>query len=69
MDRFWNAYNKSTIMTGTLALLIWGAIVYLSIAGQEVPDVLAVAGGAIIVFFYKSKGDAQTARIRAGLDD
>lgn len=68
-ERFWNEYSKSTIVSGILALMIWGAIVYLAINAQEVPDVLAVAGGAIIVYFYKAKDDARAARLSAGLKD
>lgn len=48
-------WEKSNIISGLLALAIWGAIIYLSIAGRDPPPVLVAAGGAIITVFFRSK--------------
>lgn len=59
MSAFWEwtgrQWAKSNIISGLLALMIWGAIVYLSIVGQDPPGVLIGAGGLIIGYFFKSK--------------
>ncbi len=67
MNRFWDEFSKSTIMSGLLALLVWGIIGYLAIVGREIPIVLATGGGAIIVFFYGAKSEASAARLQARL--
>lgn len=69
MDRFWNEFSKSTIVSGMLALLIWGIIGYLASTGQEIPIVLATSGGAIIGFFFKAKSEAEIARMIAALKE
>lgn len=67
MDRFWDEFSKSTIVSGLLALMVWCAIIYLAITTSEVPEVLAVGGGAIIGYFFRVKSEAQTARIQASI--
>jgi hypothetical protein len=52
---FAQQWAKSNIISGFLALAIWGVILYLAITGAAVPPILASAGGAIIVFFFKAK--------------
>ena len=46
---------ESVIVQGILTLGLWGAIIYLSVAEREVPDLLAVGGGAILTFWFKTK--------------
>ena len=48
-------WSKSNILSGLLAVGIWGVILYLSVIGEEPPDVLIGAGGIIIGYFFKSK--------------
>jgi len=52
-------YEKSNIISGFLAFAIWGTICYLAAAGREIPTILATAGGAIIVFFYRAKQEVE----------
>lgn len=55
MDRFWEQVNKSNVGTIGLALLVWGAIVYLAIAGRPIPEVLSGGGMSVIAFFFGVK--------------
>ena len=47
-EQFWNEFNKSTIVSGILALAVWGAIIYLAVTNVPVPDVLGAGGGLIL---------------------
>lgn len=64
-DRFWDAMNKSVLVSGVLALAVWGAIIYLSIAQIPVPDGLMAGGSLILGFFFGSRSGQQTERIQA----
>lgn len=48
-------WRSSDIIQGTMALLSLGAIVYLAIAGQPIPDVLVGVVMAIIGFYFGTK--------------
>ena len=48
-------WDKSNILSGILAMMIWGAIVYMAVSQLEIPTILATGGGAIIVYFYGEK--------------
>jgi len=63
--KFWDAFGKSTIVSGALALLVWCAILYLSIAQIPIPDVLGAGGALILGFFFGSRSGQQTERIQA----
>ena len=62
MERFWDEFSKSTITSGVLAILVWGAIIYLAITSMDLPDALTVGGGSIIGYFFAAKSNAQSAR-------
>lgn len=49
-------WSKSNIISGIIAIGVWGAIIALAFQGRDIPAILATAGGAIIVFFYRAKG-------------
>jgi len=55
MDRFWNALEKSIIVSGFIATTVTGSIVYLSVTGQPIPELLGNAALIIIGFFFGSK--------------
>lgn len=67
MNRFWDLLQQSTIVSGLLALTVWGAIVYLAVTGQPVPDILYFGGASIIGFFFGNKSGAEGERMRARL--
>lgn len=55
MDRFWTLLEKSTIVSGAIALGVTGAVVYLAVAGLPIPDLLGNVALIIIGFFFGSK--------------
>lgn len=55
MSQFWKLLRESVIIQGTITIAIIGAIIYLVIAGQEVPSELWSWGALILGFFFGSK--------------
>jgi len=66
-NRFWDLLQQSTIVSGLLALIIWGVICYLAVVGQSVQEVLVGGGLSIIGFFFGSKAGTQAERLRSRL--
>jgi len=60
---FWNQFNKSTIISGILALAVTGAVIYLAVRGLPIPDTLAAAASVIVGFFFGSRSGQQAERI------
>lgn len=64
MARFWEQFNKSNVISGALALLVWGLIAYLAIEGRPIPDGVLGGGLSIIGFFFGSRVGQGTERVR-----
>ena len=64
-EKFWAEFNKSTIVSGVLALSVWGAVIYLAVVGVEIPEVLGAGGGLILGYFFGARSGAQTERVKA----
>jgi len=64
-DRFWDAMNKSVLVSSLLALIVWSAIIYLSIVQGKIPDGLMAGGSLILGFFFGARSGQQTERIQA----
>ena len=64
-DRFWDAMSKSVLVSSLLALIVWSAIIYLSIVQGKIPDGLMAGGSLILGFFFGARSGQQTERIQA----
>ena len=53
-------FAKSNIISGTLAIVIWGVVCYLAVVQVPIPEVLSAAGMAVIAYFMGSKQGAKT---------
>jgi len=65
MTKFWELMEESVILQGILTVGVWGAIIYLVVAGKPVPDILSAGGMGILGFWFGTKSQAaitQTAR-------
>lgn len=62
VDRFWDAWEKSTIVSGCLALGLLLVICYLSVIQAPIPAAVASTFGAVIGFFFGAKGRDDKAR-------
>ena len=67
MDKFWQLLEQSVLISGTIALLFTGVILYQWVAVIPVPDAEAAMYGAIISYFFRTKGEAQAAQMVKGL--
>ena len=52
---FWSAFEKSLILQGILTIALAGAVIYLTVRGEAVPDVLSVSFGTVIGYFFANK--------------
>ena len=64
-DRFWDEFNKSTIVSGFLAVIVWVGILYLATTGQPIPDALAAGGSLILGYFFGARSGQQAERVQA----
>jgi uncharacterized membrane protein YfcA len=55
MEGFWDQFAKSNIISGVMALGLTGAVIYLAVTGQPIPDLLGAALTSIIGFFFGTK--------------
>jgi len=63
MDRFWSAWEKSTIVSGLLAVGLMGVVGYLAVTGQEIPETISLAFVSLIAWFFGAKGRDDTKRL------
>jgi len=55
MYRFWDLLEKSTLVSGIIAVGVVAAIIYLACTGQVIPDILGNSALIIIGFFFGAK--------------
>lgn len=55
MTKFWELFERSVILQSIITLVLVGAVVYLFLAGREVPTELAQFTSLVIGFWFGSK--------------
>lgn len=55
MDTFWTLLKESVITQAVITTIIVGAVVYLIVTGQTVPDSLWQLSTLVIGFYFGSK--------------
>lgn len=55
MNRFWDLLANSTITQTVLSTVLVGAVVYLAVTGQDVPEILSALAGTAVGFFFGAK--------------
>lgn len=58
-DKFVDLLKTSALIQGLMALSCTGAIIYLSVVGREIPEVLVGIIMAIIGFYFGAKNRTQ----------
>jgi len=48
-------WEQSSIISGILALSIWGAIIFLAVSQSPIPDILYAGGTGVMGFFFGAK--------------
>ena len=67
MEKFWQLLEDSVITQSILTISIWAAIIYLCVAKQEVPPLLADGGWAILGFWFGAKSAQAVSNVRKQL--
>lgn len=52
MQPFWQLMRENIIIEGSLALGLAAGVLYLAIAGQPIPEALALGFGAVMGHFF-----------------
>lgn len=68
MERFWDLFERSYIITGVLSVLLVGGALYMAIQGQTPPDWLSAGVSIILGFFFGQKAGTNAAK-QAALSD
>ncbi len=55
MDKFWELMEESVIVQASLSLGLGGAVIYLAVTGQPVPDLLSAMFGTVMGFWFGTK--------------
>ena len=64
MQKFWDLLQESVIVQAVITLLVVGAVIYLSVTGQEVPELLSNITGLVVGFYFGSKLALRQARFK-----
>ena len=63
MTRFLDLLEESVIVSGIIALSCIGAVIYLSVTGQPVPDILVNISMVVVGFFFGGKVQQANTRL------
>lgn len=55
MDWLKDQFSRSNIISGLLAVAIWGGIIYLAVVQAPIPDILYAGGMSVVAFFFGTK--------------
>ena len=55
MTKFWELMERSVILQAVITLSLIGLIIYLVVAGQEVPDLVEGLTLLVVGFYFGSK--------------
>ncbi len=60
MSKFWILFEKSVIVTSTIALVLISTACYLWATGQPIPEGLTYCLGLVLGFFFGVKTEKKT---------
>jgi biotin transporter BioY len=71
LDRLLDMLEKSTLISGIIATGLIGAVIYLSIVNQPIPELLQNAALIIVGFFFgaKTQNSASIAALKRSIMD
>lgn len=64
MQHFWKLLAESVIVQALITLGLIGAVIYLSVAGEEIPELLEAATGLTLGYYFGSKAQLAVDRTR-----
>lgn len=58
--QLYSLWRSSSLIQGTMALTALGAVIYMAVIGEPIPDVLVGVVGTIIGFYFGTKNQQQS---------
>lgn len=55
MKIFWELFRESVILQAVLTVGIWGAMIYLVLTSQVIPDIMSQAAYLVLGYYFGSK--------------
>lgn len=55
MEKFWELFERSVIVQGLITTGLVGAVIYMTIAGREVPNELYTSLALVLGYYFGSK--------------
>lgn len=65
MDKFWELMEKNVLVSSLLAAGLVGAVIYLAVSGQPIPEVIVGLAGTVVGYFFGAKTQAVAMARRA----
>lgn len=62
MTTFWSLLRESVLVQGVITFALIGAVIYLSVTGQEVSDLIASLTLLVVGFYFGSKVENATTK-------
>jgi hypothetical protein len=53
--KFLQLLEDSVLLQAILTLAIWGAVIYLALAGKSIPELLGTGAGIILGYYFGNK--------------
>ena len=65
MDKFWELMEKNVLVSSLLAAGLVGAVIYLAVTGQPIPEIIAALCGTVVGYFFGAKVQQATNSAKA----
>jgi hypothetical protein len=65
MERFWDLFSRSMILSGFIVVLCMGSLCYLAVTGQVIPQILVDINLIVVSFFFGTRASNNEAAARA----
>lgn len=67
MNKFWELFEKNVVISGALAVVMFGVVGYLAVTGQPIPEVVAGLAGTVAGYFFGSGKASSAVRTLKGV--
>jgi len=70
MSKFWDLVERSIVFQGLITIALIAVVIYLTVTGQEVPDLIEALTLLVVGFYFGSKVEnISTRQVTKKLDE